>query len=99
MNTIEEIVVVVLPLVMAIGGYFAAPIMLVWSWVHWARRTKLWGTPAILSSNRTRACYGFCSPRDLCDSLLKLAGRGFHDALRQPRLPWLPTSEVFGVLE
>jgi hypothetical protein len=49
MNAIEQTVFFVVPLIMAIGGYFATPTMLIWSWLHWANRPKQRSTSAILS--------------------------------------------------
>jgi hypothetical protein len=37
------------PLILFIGGYFAAPVLLVWSWVRWMRQPRQWTPWAILS--------------------------------------------------
>jgi hypothetical protein len=44
-----EILLLGVPLVFLLGGYMAAPVLLIWSWTRWARRSKQWGTSAILS--------------------------------------------------
>src|ERR1700722_2159907 len=48
-NAFRWMVVTGIPLIMFVGGYITAPVLLVWSWARWVRRTRQWTPCAILS--------------------------------------------------